>query len=77
MTDENTFTGIRMFVILVAAVRGFLQVFRPTIRAGRIRVTSLTGNEFWMPLWWRPFAVTTSIIAAVVEIAFLAVLFRS
>ena len=66
-----------MVIVLVAALRGFLQVYRPTIRAGRIRVTSLTGSEFWMPLWWRPLTLATSIIGAVVAITFLAVLFRA
>jgi len=66
-----------MIFVLVAALRGFLQAYKPTIRAGKIRVTSLTGNEFWMPLWWRPFTLATTPICAVVAIAYLAVLFRS
>ena len=28
--------------------------------ADRIRVTSIAGREFWMPMWWRPFTLVTT-----------------
>ena len=76
MSNQNTFTGIGMVIVLILALRGFLQVYRPTIQAGRIRVTSLTGNELWMPLSWRPFTLAVTVISAVVGITYLAVLFH-
>ena len=59
---------------VVLAVRGFVQVYRPTIREGRIRVTSLVGREFWMPLWWRPFTIVSTVGLGIPVFAYLALL---
>jgi len=59
---------------VVLAVRGFLQVYHPTIREGRIRVTSVAGREFWMPLWWRPFTIVTTVGLGMPALAYLALL---
>ena len=56
------------------AVRGFLQVYRPTIRAGKIRLTNIYGREFWMPLWWRPFTMVTTVGLGIPALAYLALL---
>ena len=51
----NTLPGIMAIMVVAVAVRGFRQVYNPTISGNRIRVTSVAGREFWMPLWWRAF----------------------
>jgi hypothetical protein len=59
---------------VVLAVRGFNQVYRPTIRDGRIRVTSVAGRDFWMPLWWRPFTMASTVGLGIPALAYLALL---
>jgi hypothetical protein len=63
-----------VLVAVALAVRGFLQVYHPTIREGRIRVTSVAGREFWMPLWWRPFTIVTAAGLGILALAYLALL---
>jgi hypothetical protein len=70
----NTLPGITALIVVALAVRGFRQVYNPTIRAERIRVTSVSGREFWMPLWWRPFTMVAAIAFGAVALAYLAVL---
>jgi hypothetical protein len=70
----NTLPGITVLIVLAMAVRGFLQVYNPTIRAERIRVTSLSGREFCMPLWWRPFSMVTTLAYGAAALSYLAVL---
>jgi hypothetical protein len=59
---------------VVLAVRGFLQVYHPTIRNGRFRVKSVVGREFWMPLWWRPFTMVSTVGLGIAALAYLALL---
>jgi hypothetical protein len=63
-----------VLAFLVLAVRGFLQVYRPTIREGRIRVKSVAGREFWMPLWWRTFTMVNAVGLGIAALAYLALL---
>jgi hypothetical protein len=74
---SNTFLGIMAVLFVLLAVRGFLQVYNPTVRGGRIRVTSVSGREFWKPLWWRPFTMVTTVAFGTAALAYLAVLFFS
>jgi hypothetical protein len=69
------FTGIIAVSMVVLAVRGFLQVYHPTIKDGRIRVTSVVGREFWVPLWWRPFTIVSTVCLGTAALAYIAVLF--
>lgn len=62
-------------LVLTLAIRGFLQVYNPTTRGGRIRVTNGLGREFWMPLWWRPITMTVSISVGMAAVVYLALLF--
>ena len=66
--------GITALIVVALAVRGFRQVYNPTIREERIRVTSAPGREFWMPSWWRPFTMVTSVAFGGAALAYLAVL---
>jgi len=70
----NTLSGITALIVVALAIRGFRQVYNPTIRAERIRVTSLSGREFWLPLWWRPFTMVTALAFGAAALAYLAVL---
>jgi hypothetical protein len=65
---------IMVLAALVLAARGFFQVYRPTIREGRIRVTSVAGKEFWMPLWWRTFTMVSTVVLGIPALAYLALL---
>lgn len=71
---SKTLPGITALIVVALAVRGFRQVYNPTIRAERIRVTSVAGREFWMPLWWRSFTMVTTIAFGAAALAYLAVL---
>jgi hypothetical protein len=73
----NIFPGIIALIIVALAVRGFRQAYNPIIRAERIRVTSVAGREFWMPLWWRPFTLVTTVALGAAALAYLAVLIFS
>jgi hypothetical protein len=64
-------------MVVALAVRGFRQVYNPTIRADRIRVTSIAGREFWMPMWWRPFTMVTTVAFGAAALVYLAVLIFS
>jgi len=64
-------------IVVALAIRGFRQVYNPTVRAERIRVTSLSGREFWMPLWWRTFTMVTTLAFGAAALAYLAVLVLS
>ena len=70
----NTLPGITALIVVALAVRGFRQVYTPTIRAGRIRVSSVAGREFWMPLWWRSFTMLTTLALGTAALAYLVVL---
>lgn len=70
----NTVPGITALIVVALAVRGFRQVYNPTIRAGRIRVSSVAGREFWMPLWWRSFTMLTTLALGTAALAYLVVL---
>ena len=72
--STDTLPGIIALMVVALAVRGFRQVYNPTIRADRVRVTSLAGREFWMPLWWRPFTMVTTVAIGAASFAYLAVL---
>jgi hypothetical protein len=71
---SNTFLGIIALMVVALAVRGFRQVYNPTIRADKIRVTSVAGREFWMPWWWRPFTIVSTIAFGTAALVYLAVL---
>lgn len=68
----NPFLGTMAILIVVLAARGFLQAYNPTVKAGRIRMTSIAGREFWMPLWWRPFTLVTTVAFGTAALAYLA-----
>jgi hypothetical protein len=70
----KTFPEIMTLIVVVLAIRGFRQAYNPTIRAERIRVTSLSGREFWMPLWWRPFTMVTTLAFGAAALAYFAAL---
>ncbi len=70
----HTLPGIIALMVVALAVRGFRQVYSPTIRAERIRVTSVAGRQFWMPLWWRSFTMVTTVALGVAALAYLVVL---
>lgn len=70
----NALPGITALIVVVLAVRGFRQVYNPTTRAERIRVTSLSGREFWVPLWWRPFTMVIALAFGAAALAYFAVL---
>ena len=70
----KTVPGIIALIVVALAIRGFRQAYNPTIRAERIRVTSLAGRDFWMPLWWRPFTMATTVACVAAALAYLAVL---
>jgi len=70
----NTLSGITALIAVALALRGFRQVYNPTIRAERIRVTSVAGREFWMPFWWRSFTMVTTVALGAAALAYLAVL---
>jgi hypothetical protein len=72
--ESGTFMEIAVLFAVGLAVRGFLQVYRPTIRAGKIRLTNIYGREFWMPLWWRPFTMVTTVGLGIPALAYLALL---
>lgn len=72
--ESRAFIEICMLILVTLAIRGFVQVYRPTIRAGKIRVTNVFGKEFWMPLWWRPFTMVTTLGFGAADLAYLAVL---
>jgi len=63
-----------VLAVVALAGRGFLQVYRPTIREGRMRVTSVAGREFWMPLWWRPFTIVSTVGLGIPALVYLALL---
>ena len=71
---SNTLVGVMAVLFVILAIRGFFQVYNPTVRGGRIRVTSVSGREFWMPLWWRPFTMVTTVAFGTAALAYLAVL---
>jgi len=71
---SKTLPGITALIVVALAVRGFSQVYNPAIRAERIRVTSVAGREFWMPLWWRSFTMVTTIAFGAAALAYVAVL---
>jgi hypothetical protein len=73
--ESRTFIEIWVLLVVVLAVRGFLHVYRPTIRAGKLRVTNVYGKEFWMPLWWRPFTIGSTVVLGIPAIVYLALLF--
>ncbi len=72
--ESRAFVEVYVLVIVILAVRGFFQVYRPTIRAGRIRVTNVLGREFWMPLWWRPFTMVSAVALGTPALVYLALL---
>jgi hypothetical protein len=65
---------IMALAAVVLAVRGFLQVYHPTIRNGRIRVKSVSGREFWMPLWWRHFTIVSTVGLGTAALVYLTLL---
>jgi hypothetical protein len=38
-------------------------------------VTSVVGREFWVPLWWRPFTIVSTVCLGTAALAYIAVLF--
>jgi hypothetical protein len=72
--ESRAFIEIWVLIVVALAIRGFVQVYRPTIRAGKIRVTNVFGTEFWMPLWWRPFTMVSAILLGTPALAYLALL---
>jgi len=72
--ESRAFVEINVLILVTLAIRGFVQVYRPTIRAGKIRVTNVFGKEFWMPLWWRPFTMVSDILFGTAALAYLALL---
>ncbi len=69
----NIFYEVIAVIMVALAIRGFLQVYNPIIRAGRIRVTNVVGKEFWMPLWWRPFTIGSAVALGTAALVYLAV----
>jgi hypothetical protein len=72
--ESRIFIEVAVLLFLMVAVRGFYQVYRPIIRSGRIRVTNLYGKEFWMPLWWRPFTIVSTVALAIPALVYFALL---
>src|SRR5215469_5973757 len=72
MTKADPFLSIVAALIVILCVRGFLEVYTPTIRSGRIRVTSIFGSEFLMPLWWRSFTIFSALVVGVSAALYLA-----
>jgi hypothetical protein len=72
--ESRAFIEINVLIVVTLAIRGFAQVYRPTIRAGKIRVTNVFGTEFWMPLWWRPFTMVSTVGLGIAALAYLALL---